>query len=137
MDVFDLLFGLGGQALQSIFQLGFIPQEDDFLELTEELYRQFRLKEGECDEKIFMIAPTNPQNVVEADSAELPIVTESQKNALIGAAAIIEKYCEGKDFHTDEEKLQFAAKHLPDVFSRGSQYEKYSKFTVSRPQTEK
>lgn len=52
MDVFDLLFGLEGQALQSIFQLGFIPQEEDFLELTDEQYRQFRLKEGECDEKI-------------------------------------------------------------------------------------
>lgn len=51
MDVFDLLFGLGGQALQAIFQLGFIPQEKDFLELTDEQYRLFRLKEGECDEK--------------------------------------------------------------------------------------
>ena len=137
MDVFDLLFGLGGQALQAIFQLGFIPQEKDFLELTDEQYRLFRLKEGECDEKIFIIEPVNPQNMIETDFAELPIVTESQKNALIGAAATIERYCEGEDFHTDEEKLRFAAKHLPDVFSRGSQYEKYSKFTVTKPQKEK
>lgn len=28
---FDLLFG-GGEAIQSIFQLGFIPKEEDFRE---------------------------------------------------------------------------------------------------------
>ena len=41
---------------------------------------------------------------------------------------------EGKDFHTDEEKLRFAARHMPDIFSKGSKYEKYSKFTVTKRQ---
>lgn len=34
MDAFDLLFGWGDQALQLIFQFGFIPQKEDFLENT-------------------------------------------------------------------------------------------------------
>lgn len=49
--MFLFIIRFGGQALQAIFQLGFIPQEKDFLELTDEQYRLFRLKEGECDEK--------------------------------------------------------------------------------------
>lgn len=33
MDFFELLFG-GGEAIQSIFQLGFIPKEEDFREFS-------------------------------------------------------------------------------------------------------
>ena len=36
MDIFDLLFGWGGQAMQLTFQYGFILKEEDFLELTDE-----------------------------------------------------------------------------------------------------
>lgn len=41
MNVFDLLIGNTGQALQLVFQLGFLPVEENFLELTDEQYRQF------------------------------------------------------------------------------------------------
>lgn len=133
MHVFDLLFGWGGEAIRLIFRYGFIPHEEDFLELTNEQYLQFHLKEGECNEKIFTIAPANPQNAVEPDFDGLTIVTESQKKAFFEAAAVIEKYCEGEELHSDEEKLRFAANHLPDVFSKGTKYEKYKHFTVSKP----
>ena len=33
MNFFDLLFG-GGQAVQVIFELGYIPDRKDFLKLT-------------------------------------------------------------------------------------------------------
>ena len=46
MDFFDLLFG-GGQAIQGIFRLGFIPKEEDFREFSGEEYQKF--KEKECD----------------------------------------------------------------------------------------
>lgn len=136
MDIFDLLFGWGGQAMQLTFQYGFIPKEEDFLELTDEQYLQFHIKMGECNEKIFMFAPADPRNAVEADSAELPVVTESQKKAFIDAGQYIEKICEEEDFHTDDEKLRFAARYMPDVFSKGSKYEKYAKFTVTKRQKE-
>ena len=48
MDIFDLLFGWGGQAMQLTFQYGFILKEEDFLELTDEQYVQFHIKMGEC-----------------------------------------------------------------------------------------
>ena len=68
MDFFDLLFGTVAQALQEIFRLGFIPQEDNFLELTDEQYAQFYAKEGE---------------------SEISIVTESDKDYFACAAEII------------------------------------------------
>ncbi len=34
MDFFDLLFGPIGPSLQFIFKIGYIPNENDFLELT-------------------------------------------------------------------------------------------------------
>ena len=46
MDFFDLLFG-GGQAIQGIFKLGFIPKEEDFREFSSLEYQKF--KEKECD----------------------------------------------------------------------------------------
>ena len=44
MDFFDLLFG-GGEAIQSIFQLGCIPKEEDFREFSSVEYQQFNEKE--------------------------------------------------------------------------------------------
>lgn len=46
MDFFDLLFG-GGEAIQSMFQLGFIPKEEDFREFSSVEYQQYN--EKECD----------------------------------------------------------------------------------------
>lgn len=46
MNIFDLLFGWGGQAMQLTFQYGFILKEEDFLELTDEQYVQFHIKMG-------------------------------------------------------------------------------------------
>ena len=55
MNVFDLLIGNTGQALQLVFQLGFLPVEENFLELTDEQYRQFSAEVGGVDEKLYMI----------------------------------------------------------------------------------
>ena len=132
MNIFDFLFGWGGQAIQLIFRYGFIPKEEDFLELTNEQYLEFHIKEGECNDKIFMLAPVDPQKVVEADIEEIPVVTESQMNAFLDAAKYIESFCEDMDFQTDDEKLQFVAKRLPTAFSKGSKYEKYAGFTVNK-----
>ena len=53
MNVFDLLIGNTGQALQLVFQLGFLPVEENFLELTDEQYRQFSAEVGGVDEKLY------------------------------------------------------------------------------------
>ena len=49
-------------------------------------------------------------------------LTEFEKKGFIDAISIIEKYCEGQNFITDEQKLKFAASKLPEPFSRGTKY---------------
>ena len=75
MDIFDFLFGWGGQAMQLTFQYGFILKEEDFLELTDEQYVQFHIKMGECNEKIFMIAPADPRNAIAVSYTHLTLPT--------------------------------------------------------------
>ena len=67
MNVFDLLIGNTGQALQLVFQLGFLPVEENFLELTDEQYRQFSAEVGGVDEKLYMIVTSNGQDILDDD----------------------------------------------------------------------
>ena len=80
MIVFDLLIGNTGQALQLVFQLGFLPVEENFLELTDEQYRQFSAEVGGVDEKLYMIVTSNGQDILDDDYNEISVVTESEKN---------------------------------------------------------
>ena len=52
MDFFDLLFGPIGPSLQFIFKIGYIPNENDFLELTEDQYAAYVKQCGEIKGKI-------------------------------------------------------------------------------------
>lgn len=76
MNVFDLLIGNTGQALQLVFQLGFLPVEENFLELTDEQYRQFSAEVGGVDEKLYMIVTSNGQDILDDDYNEISVVTE-------------------------------------------------------------
>ena len=49
MDFFDLVFG-GGQAIQGIFRLGFIPKEEDFREFSDVEYQKDR--RASCRERV-------------------------------------------------------------------------------------
>ncbi len=132
MNAFDLLFGTTGPALMKIFKMGHIPVKEDFLELTGEQYAQFYREMGKTDERVYMFAPSNPQHLPDDDYNEITVATESQIEGFLNAAGIIDRYCTGKQLETDEEKLRYTASCLPDVFSKGSRYEKYHNLTVVR-----
>ena len=108
MNVFDLLIGNTGQALQLVFQLGFLPVEENFLELTDEQYRQFSAEVGGVDEKLYMIVTSNGQDILDDDYNEISVVTESEKNGFLNATAIIKKYCADKNLASDKEKLCYS-----------------------------
>lgn len=116
--------------MQEIFRLGFIPQEDNFLELTDEQYAQFHAKEGESDERIFMLVSNNPHIAIAEGENEISIVTESEKNYFASTAEIIKNYCKDQPFASDEEKLRYAASKLPDCFTKGTRYEKYHHLSI-------
>lgn len=132
MNVFDLLFGSTGQALQYIFKIGYIPVvPDDFLELTEYQYTAFVRQFGETKEKIFMLSPQKP-TLMEDDYNEISCLKESEIEGFQNAARLIEDYCNkgNKVFNTTEEKLRFMAHNLPDIFSKGTKYEKYAYLSI-------
>ena len=126
-----MLFGLGGQAVVAVFKLGFLPKEGDFLELTEEQYAGLK-RQQEVDERYFMLAPENTQVALDEKWNEISIVSETEKAALLRGVDVIEKYCKGKDFSTDTEKLRYAANKMPSCFSDGSSFAKYQNMEVLR-----
>ena len=71
MDFFDLLFGPIGPSLQFIFKIGYIPNENDFLELTEDQYAAYVKQCGEIKGKIYMFSPQNPHFSMDDDYNEI------------------------------------------------------------------
>lgn len=124
MDIWDLFFG-AGPAVHTIMKLGFMPKDEDFLELTAEQYRQFFEKEGYTEEKVYALLPKDPQHYVSSDFNELNICTESDIATMKRGWQIVENYCSKSDctFSSDREKLAYAASLMPDVFSKGTPFE--------------
>ena len=109
------LFFKTGPALKIIFDIGFEPREEDFYEFTQEHYEKYYRVAGETSEKMYMLLPKDYRYLTH----EVISVTETQKNSLIKAARIIERYCSNsnKTFDRYEDKLKYVAKMLPPVFT--------------------
>ena len=116
MDFFDLLFG-GGQAIQGIFRLGFIPKEEDFREFSGEEYQKFKEKECDICGKMYTFKSGLP--IAEND---VYVFSEEEKGLMLKGVEIIDSLCEEKTFISDDAKLRFVATVLPGVFSEGTKY---------------
>lgn len=106
MNAFDLLFGPIGPALKFIFTIGYIPNHDDFLKLTEEQHVAFVKQYGETNEKIFMFSPQNPNLTTDAYN-EVSCISESEIQGFQDAANLIQQYCnqENNTFDTMEKNF--------------------------------
>lgn len=124
MDLFDLFFG-AGPAVQAIMKLGYMPKQEDFLELTPEQYEKYFESEGFTEEKIYALLPQDPRRYVNSDFNELVVFSESDIETLKRGWQIVENYCKnaGKEFATEREKLEYTASKMPDVFSKGTPFE--------------
>lgn len=124
MDFWDLLFG-AGPAVRQIMGMGFMPKDEDFLELTPEQYKKYYDQEGYTEEKVYALLPKDPAHYVSSEYSELNVCTESDIAAMKRGWQIVENYCikSGKTFATEQQKLAYAASKLPDVFSKGTRFE--------------
>ena len=124
IDIFDLFFG-AGPAITKIMEFGFMPKDEDFLELTSEQYCQFYKKMGYTEEKVFALLPKDPSHYVVSDFNELNVCTESDIAAMKRGWQIIENLCakSNNTFGNDRQKMMYAASWLPDVFSKGTPFE--------------
>lgn len=125
MNLHDLFFGVG-PAIKMIFQLGYLPKEEDFCELTYEQYQAYFKQLGYTEEKVYMLIPTNPEAYKRVAANDVSCLKESEKQHFQSASEMIDKYCEDKSFDTFDSKLQYVATLLPDVFSKGTPFEEKS-----------
>ncbi|MDR2376381.1 MAG: hypothetical protein LBD96_08085 [Treponema sp.] len=116
---YEMFFEVG-PALTQIFRMGYLPAEDEFYELTPEMYEKYYAEVEETDKRVFMILPKNP--MYQKSSREIEVVTENQIEWFKKAGDVIERYCResGKTFKDFEEKLTYCAGIMPEVFSSGS-----------------
>jgi hypothetical protein len=47
-------------ALVKIFQMGYLPADDEFYELTPEMYQKYYAEVEQTKERLFMLLPKNP-----------------------------------------------------------------------------
>jgi hypothetical protein len=126
LDMFDTLSGV-----TAIFELGFIPEDDELYELTPEQYQHYYATAKGADEhyneKVYMLLPKDPQKYAEIASEDVFAIAENDIALIKRAEKLIEKYCakSGKTFNNLDEKLRYCASVLPDVVSKGTKYERY------------
>lgn len=120
-------------ALQFIFKINYIPQKEDFKELTPAQYASFHrqgLEEefGDIRRKRLLaflpdeIAVYN--RIVDLFGDQLVIISEDEFIAFIKAGECIDMICEqsGKSFENLTDKLSYMAKTMPSVFTEGTPY---------------
>ena len=124
------LFFHTGPALQLIFKLGVEPKDEYFYEFTEEDYDKLKTQGEDIEGIMYMLIPDNYKYQA---SKEVQVVSECEKNSLMQAARTIERYCENSKLTFDlyEDKLKYAASRLPDVFSKGTKFNKYKNLKLN------
>lgn len=120
--MFDLFFETG-EAIKLIFRCKLEIKEDNFIPFVDEDYESMRNQGMDISEKMYFFMPD--QRVEKADN-EIIVVTQYEKSCIFKAAAIIENYCKESEkvLQNYDEKLKYVASMIPEVFIRGTKYEK-------------
>jgi hypothetical protein len=126
MNIWDIF--RTAEVLKIIFQLGYIPEKEEFYELTPEQYEQYYKTEGQSDsrdQKVFMLLPHNVKKYNEIASGEARVVTEQEMSYFNNAERLIDSYCKSSDtpFDSFEDKLYYVAKLVPDICVKGTKFE--------------
>lgn len=120
--MFDLFFGTG-EAVTLIFRWNLEIKEDNFIPFIDEDYENMRNQGMDITEKMYFFIPN--ERVEKADN-EIMVMTQYEKSCIFKAIAIIENYCKKSEkvLHNYDEKLKYVASMIPEVFVRGTNYEK-------------
>jgi hypothetical protein len=113
-------------AITEIFNLGFLPSEDDFYGLTPEQSEGLCTQVRQADERVFILLPKNP--AFKFSLRNILVVTEYQISWFKKAGKLIEEYCRksGQTFNTFEEKLAYCATVMPSELSAESKFRRES-----------
>ena len=121
MNLHEILFELAPDMM-AIFELGFIPEEDEIHELSLELYAAYERKGGDISNRLYTIIPKDETNRSSAN--EFKLLTEEEIPRLWKAVSSIRRSAEnaGCNSEKSDEILAAAASNLPDVFSKNSKF---------------
>ncbi|MDR0700037.1 MAG: hypothetical protein LBG28_12625 [Tannerella sp.] len=127
MNILDIF--RSAEVLKIVFQLGYMPEKEEFYELTPEQYEQYYKTEGQHDsrdQKVFMLLPHDAKKYNEIASGDVFVVTEQEMSYFDSAKHLIESYCKDSDtpFDSFEDKLYYVAKFVPDICIKGTKFEK-------------
>jgi len=115
--VFELMPGIA-----TIYELGFIPEEDEVFELTPELYAAYESKGGDISKKLYTIHPKNEK--YNLPDNEIGLLKEDEIPILWKAAKSLRKHAKRAGCNSDDSDdiLTAAASVLPSVFSEKSKF---------------
>jgi hypothetical protein len=107
-------------AFSSIFELGYIPAEDEFYELTPEQYQKYYAECEKTDERIYMVLPKDPRH--QKTGKEADVLTEEQIGWFDKAKKVMKQYrrAYNKKFDTIEDELAWLVSVMPEDFSSGT-----------------
>jgi len=115
-------------ALQGMFHLGFIPDADDFVELTDEEYKDMVRELGDYERPVYAITSNNPaydgKQILPHDAVE----------KMKRGADFLAKYAQDQNlnFQNQQALLEHAAKHFPTELSKGTPFEQPELKVVDR-----
>jgi len=109
-------------AIKIIFELGFIPKEDEIYELSPEMYALYEGKGGDISKRLYTIVPRDKEH--RTAEIEIGLLTEDDLPKIRKGVDAIRKHakrarCESEN---DEEILMAAASVIPSVFSENSRF---------------
>ena len=115
--VFDLI-----PAIATIYEMGFIPEEDEIIELTPELYAAYESKGGDISKKLYAIAPKDEKNRLPEN--EIGLLTEDEVPKIWRAVKSLRGHAKraGCNSENSDDILAAAASVLPPVFSEKSRF---------------
>ena len=125
-------------AMHFVFEIGYIPKESDFHELSPELYKAFQEKASPEDVKalagkhLFAIVPDNEEacaRMREVNGNNFIIVTKEECPVFLDVRKYFDTVCrnEGKHFDDEHDLLAYMASVMPSVFTDGTEFAVYQK----------
>ena len=109
-------------AIKIIFELGFIPKEDEIYELSPEIYALYESKGGDISKRLYTIVPKDKEHRTAEN--EIGLLTEEDLPKIQKGILAIQAHAKraGCVSENSDEILAAAASVIPAVFSENSRF---------------
>ena len=112
-------------SIKAIFELGFIPSEDEIVEFHEALYASYHRQTGSKERPMYTISPKDPKHQDLLKDVPVPVLTAQHIGPMKQGIAFFKKYAEENNLPINDSEaiLSLGAKNFPPDFTQGTKYE--------------